>query len=400
MKSQGINSYMLDGIKVIDFSIGASGPFCGRLLADWGAQVLKIEKPGGDITRGWDSCVKGMSSGYLFLNRNKECLTLNLKKPQAREIVYELVKDADVVLENFTPGTVNDIGIDYSTIRKFNPRIVYCHISGYGQDGPYKDERAFDLLMQGETGLIMMTGSPEAPAKISLSICDLMAGTYAALGIMTALYNRAVTPSGEGSELEVTMFDAVLSMLGYFPHFYWHRGELPVRAGMKHHLLTPYGPYLAKDGKYISIACLSQEHWRKFCDQVIDRPDLPKLPEYENNEKRVENREKLESIVGEELKKKDRDEWLERLRAAEIPCGRVNNLDEVLTHPQLKHRGLIRPIETPNGEVNEIDNPIRFTGHTSRMDFVAGLGEHTTKILTELGLSGEEIEALRKQSVI
>ena len=400
MKPQGMNSYMLEGIKVLDFSIGASGPFCARLLADWGARVLKIEKPGGEISRGWDTCVNGMSSGYVWLNRNKECLTLNLKNPKGREIVHKLAKEADVVLENFTPGTVNDIGIDYPTIRKINPRIIYCHISGYGQDGPYRDERAFDLMMQGETGLILMTGSPDAPAKISLSLCDLTAGNYAALGIVTALYKRAVTPSGEGSELEVTLFDAVLSMLGYFPHFYWHRGELPARVGMKHHLLTPYGPYLARDGKFINLACLSEAHWRKFCIQVIERPDLPEIPEFENNEKRVKNREELESIIGEELKKRDRDDWLQRLRAAEIPCGRVNDLAEVLAHPQLKHRGLVRPIETPHGKVNEFDNPIRFSGYTSRMDFVAGLGEHTTKILTELGLSDEEIEALREQSVI
>lgn len=391
---------MLEGIKILDFSIGVSGPFCTRLLADWGAQVLKIEKPGGDVSREWDSVVSGMSSGYVWVNRNKESITLNLKNPRAREIIYKLVEDADVVIENFTPGTVYDLGIDYETLRKINPRLIYCHISGYGQDGPYKDEKAYDLLMQGESGIILMTGSPDAPAKVPLSICDLTSGMYAALGITMALYNRAAAPSGEGQELEVTMFDSMLSLLGYFPHFYWHRGELPVRVGMKHHLLTPYGPYLAKDGKYISFACLSQEHWRRFCNQVIERPDLPGKPEFENNEKRIANREELERVVGEELLKRNRDEWLERLRAVGIPCGRVNDMEEVLNHPQLVHRGLVRTIDTLHGRVNEIDNPIRFSGHTSKMHYVPELGEHTAKILAELGFSDEQIKELRTQSVV
>lgn len=391
---------MLKGIKVLDFTIGVSGPWCTRLLADWGAQVLKIEKPGGEVSREWDSVVHGMSSGYVWVNRNKESMVLNLKKQQAKEIVYRLVEDADVVIENFTPGTVNDLGIDYNTLRKINPRIIYCHISGYGQDGPYRDERAYDLLMQGETGLILMTGDSDSPAKIPLSICDLTAGMYAALGIALALYERATTPSGEGQELDVTMFDSILSLLGYFPHFYWHRGELPTRVGMKHHLLTPYGPYLARDGKYINFACLSQEHWRKFCNQVIERPELPEKPEYANNEKRIANRVELEKVVAEELMKRDRDEWLKRLREAGIPCGCVNDLAEVLNHPQLVHRGLIRTIDTLHGKVKEIDNPIRFSRYTSRMDYVAGLGEHTVKILAGLGFSEEKIEELRQQSVI
>ncbi len=392
---------MLEGIKILDFSIGISGPYCTRLLADWGARVLKIERPGGgDVSREWDSVVHGMSSGYVWVNRNKESITLNLKNQRAREIVYKLVEDADIVVENFTPGTVNDLGIDYETLCKINPHLIYCHISGYGQDGPYKDEKAYDLLMQGESGIILMNGSPEAPAKVPLSICDLTSGMFAALGIMMALYNRTTKPSKQGQELEVTMFDSMVSLLGYFPHFYWYRGELPVRVGMKHHLLTPYGPYLAKDGKYISYACLSQDHWRKFCYHVIERPELPEMPEFENNEKRLANREELEKIVAGELLKRNRDEWLERLRAVGIPCGRVNDLEEVLTHPQLIHRGLVRNLDTPYGEAKEIDNPIRFSGHTSKMDYVPELGEHTAKILAELGFSEDQISELRAKLVI
>lgn len=391
---------MLTGIKVVDFSAGASGPFCARLLADWGARVIKVEKPGGDLTREWDSVVNGLSSGYVWLNRNKESLTLNLKDRRGKEIIYQMIRDADVVLENFTPGTVRDLAIDYETLRAINPRIIYCHISGYGQDGPFRDEKAFDLLMQGEAGLIMMNGTPEHMAKIPLSICDLTAGMYAALAISMALYRREVDPALEGEELGVTMFDSMLSWLGYFPHFYWHRGQLPERVGTRHHLLTPYGPYKSRDGKYASLAVLSNDYWRRFCGEVIERPDLLDSPKFENNEKRIANRDELEAIVAQEFLKRDRDDWLDRLRAVGIPCGRVNSLDEVLNHPQAQWSGIIKEIDTPRGRVKEIDNPIRSSRHQSRMDYIPGLGEHTERILAGLGLSAGEIEALRAQKVI
>lgn len=399
-QAQATKPRVLEGIKILDFSIGASGPFCTRLLADWGAQVLKIESLNGDLARGWDSVVHGMSSAYIWLNRNKESMTVNLKTKEGIEIIHKLVKDVDVVLENFSPGVVKKLKIDYESLRKINPSMIYCHISGYGQDGPFRDQKAFDLLMQGETGLILMNGSPDAPAKLPLSVCDTTAGTYASLGIAMALYNREKKAPKEGHELEVTMFDSILSLLGYFPHFFWHRGEMPLRVGMKHHLLTPYGPYLAKDKKYISIACLSQEHWKKFCNQVINRPDLPERPEFKDNETRLSNRLELESIIGKELLKRERDDWLKEITSAGIPCGCVNDLSEVLSHPQLVHRGLVRIADTAHGKTKVIDNPIRFSGMDSRVENISELGEHTEKVLLNLGYTEKKINELRLKSVI
>lgn len=384
--------HVLDGFTVVDLSAGASGPFCTRLLADWGARVIKVERPSGDLAREWDTVCKGLSAGFVWLNRNKESVALDLKQPEARQAVERLIARADVVLENQTPGAVDRLGLGYQRARELNPDIVYCHISGYGPTGPYADMKAFDLLMQGETGLLEMTGTPEGMAKIPLSICDLTAGMYAASAIQGALIHRLRT--GEGQDIQVSMFDCMMDWLGYFPYFYWHRGKLPSRVGVKHHLLTPYGPYEAADGQ-ISLAVLSQEHWRLFCTQVIGRPELPGDPRFVDNEARMANRELLEGLLQAVFQTQPRDYWLQRLHQAGIPCGRVNRLDEVLEHPVLQHTGQVKLVPSQRGDLPTMDNPVHWSTAGNRLDNVPELGEHTAQVLSELGYTEGQVAALR-----
>lgn len=376
--------HMLDGLTVLDLSSGASGPFCTRLLADWGARVIKIERPGGDLSREWDTVSGGLSAAFVWLNRNKESVELDLKDPAAVRAVKALIPGADVIIENQMPGAVDRLGLGYEVARQLNPRVVYCHISGYGRSGPYADMKAFDLLMQGETGVLEMTGTPEAMAKVPLSVCDLSTGMYAALAIEAALLHRERT--GEGQEIELSMFDSMMDWLGYYPYFHWHRGQLPTRAGVKHHLLVPYGPYPTGDGKSVNIAVLSQEHWRAFCSRVLEHPELLTNPRFADNEARVANRAALEARIADILAGAGRDDWLQRLRAVGIPCGKVHTLDEVLAHPVLAHTGQVAQLPSRRGPMPTMNNPVRWSTAINRLDNVPELGEHTASVLREVGL--------------
>ena len=322
----------LSGVRVVAFELAAAGPFCSELLADMGADVIKIERPGtGDAIREWDTAVKGLSSGYVWLNRNKRSLTVDAKQESGKQIIHRSVEKADVFLENFAPGVTDRLGLGYEELRSINSRLVYCSISGYGQDGPYRDRKAFDLLIQGEAGLIATTGHPDAPAKVGPPIADLAAGTHAALGIVMALYQRERT--GHGQYLDVSMFDSLLSWLGYFPHHYWHRGELPTRVGMRHHYMTPYGPFMARDGKYVSVAVASPRDWEIFCREVLKRADLWEDAKYKTAELRRDNRVELEATVEAAFLRQDSAEWMELLDSAGLPYGEVRGIDEVLAHP-------------------------------------------------------------------
>lgn len=381
--------HLLENITIVDLSAGASGPFCTRLLADWGARVIKIERPGGDMSREWDEVCDGMSAAFVWLNRNKESVVLDLKRPSAAEAIKALIARADVVLENQAPGAVDRLGLGYEVAREIKQDIIYCHISGYGRTGPYSDMKAFDLLMQGETGLLEMTGSPDSMAKVPLSLCDLSSGMYAALAIQAALLNREHT--GEGQEIEVSMFGSMMDWLGYYPYFFWHRGSSPKPAGVKHHLLVPYGPYRTGDGKAVNIAVLSQAHWCAFCNQVIERPELLADQRFTDNEARVVNRDLLEALLSDVLSKHGRDEWMQRLKAAGIPCGKVNTLEEVLSHPALQHSGQIRQLPSRSGFMPTMDNPVRWSSRTNRLDKAPELGEHTASVLREVGYTTEQV---------
>ena len=389
----------LAGIRVVAFEQAAAAPFTSELLADMGADVIKIERPRtGDPIREWDSAVKGLSSGYVWLNRNKRSVTVDAKQEAGIELIRRLVEGADVFLENFAPGVVERLGLGSSELEALNTRLVYCSVSGYGQNGPYRDRKAFDLLIQGEAGLIATTGHPNSPAKVGPPVADLTTGMYAALGIVTALYQRERT--GRGQLIDVSMFDSLLSWLGYFPHHFWHRGELPKRMGMRHNYMTPYGPFMARDGKYVSVAVASPRDWELFCKAVMDRPDLWENPDYETSELRRTNRDELEKVVEEVFLQRDSTEWMERLESAELPFGEVRGIDEVLAHPQVAARGMVREVASPAGDVPVIANPINMSDSRARYDRVPGLGEDTDDVLSELGYRPAEIDELRAAGII
>jgi itaconate CoA-transferase len=392
-------SRALDGVKILAFEQVLSGPFATCLLADMGAEVIKIERPGvGDVIRSWDSVVKGLSSGYVWLNRNKRSLTVDVKKDQGREILLRLAKKADIFFENYAPGVTARLGLGYERLSELNSRLIYCSLSGYGQDGPYRDVKAYDLLIQGEGGIIATTGYPDKPARAGIAIADIASGMYAAIGILLALYQREKT--GEGQLIDVSMLDAIVSWLGYFPHHYWHAGEEPVRVGMRHHYVTPYGPYLAGDGEYVNLAVARASDWEVFCRKVIEKPELLSDPRFATVEARRKNRGLLEETIETIFLEKDHRHWLEQLKKAELPHGIVRGIAQVLAHPQVVARQLIREAESPVGKVPVIANPLKMSRSQARYDPIPSLGGDSDAILRDAGYASSEIEALRRDKVI
>jgi crotonobetainyl-CoA:carnitine CoA-transferase CaiB-like acyl-CoA transferase len=389
----------LSGLKILAFEQAAAGPFATHLLADMGAEVIKIERPGqGDVIRGWDRAVHGLSSGYVWLNRRKRSVTLDARQPAGRDILHRLADRADVFLTNFAPGVADRLGLGYDELSARNGRLIYCAVTGYGLDGPYRDVKAYDLLIQGEAGILATTGYPEAPAKVSVPISDIAAGMYAALGIALALYQREHT--GEGQMIDVSMFEATLSWLGYFPHHYWHQGEEPERVGMHHHFNVPYGPYLAGDGELVNLSVSSAHDWDVFCRQVIERPDLLDIERFADGPGRRANRVELERLVEEILAERDSQEWLDRLKAAQLPYGRVRGIAQVLAHPQIAARRLIREIDSEVGRIPTIESALRLSGSPIADGPLPSLGGDTDAVLREADYSAEEIAALRRDGVI
>jgi len=389
----------LDGVRIVAFEQVLSGPFSTLLLGDMGAEIIKIEKPGtGDLIRHWDNAVRGLSSGYVWLNRNKRSLSLDVKRDEGRKIVHALAKKADVFFENATPGVAERLELGYGRLSALNPRLIYCSLSGYGQDGPYRDVKAYDLLIQGEGGIIATTGYPDRPAKASIAIVDIAAGMYAALGISLALYQREKT--GRGQAIDISMFEAIVSWLGYFPHHYWHRGEEPERLGMRHHYVTPYGPYLAGDGRYVNLAVATSQDWEVFCREVIERPDLLSDPRFATVEARRQNRAVLEETIEKAFLECDHGVWLERLKAANLPHGEVRGIAQVLAHPQALARQFIREVDSPVGPVPAVGTPLRLSDSPPRYERVPDLGGDTDAILQELGYGLDDIAQLRRDKVI
>jgi crotonobetainyl-CoA:carnitine CoA-transferase CaiB-like acyl-CoA transferase len=389
----------LGGVRVLALEASVSAPFCSRMLGDMGAEIIKVERPGvGDLIRGWDSAVKGLSSGYVWLSGNKKSVTVDIKKKAGLEIVRKLAERSDVLLENFAPGVAERLGVGAEEMLKLNPRLIYCSISGYGQDGPYRDVKAYDLLIQGESGIIATTGYPDKPAKVSVPISDLASAMYAALGIVLALYQRERT--GRGQVIDISMLESIVSWLGYFPHHYWHRGEEPARVGMRHHYVTPYGPYLAGDGVYFSLAVATAQDWEVFCQKVIEKADLLEDPRFATVEARRKNRDILEDLIEKIFLERNHDEWLRRLKAAELPHGEVRGIGQVLSHPQIIARRMIREIESPVGTVPTVGSPLNLSDSPARFNRIPSLGEDTEPILKELGYTEAQVEQLRRDGVI
>lgn len=388
----------LEGVRVVSLGVSISGPVGLRHLADFGAEVLKVEAPGtGDMVRNWDSEVFGEGAVHFWVNPNKKSVTLNLKDARGKKILREMIEGADVFLENFSPGAVGRLGFAYGDVRKMKPDIIYIHASGYGQDGPYRDMKAFDGLIQAEAGVMEMTGAPESPAKMAHSICDGVTGLFVALGAMMALRHRGRT--GQGQELDVSMFDCMVSMQGYF-HFLYHlHGKKPRRVGVEHHFLAPYGAYPAKGGKLIGVACASENTWRLFAG-ALGHPEWVDDPRFATNEKRYANREALLARVLPILAGREREEWRRIFVEAGVPCGAVNDLGEVCDHPQTAHREIFPEVEGEYGSLRMCRFPVKFSGVTPRLEHPPGLGAHTEETLAALGYSSEETAALRRDGVI
>jgi itaconate CoA-transferase len=394
-----IGSPALKGIRVVAFEQVLAGPFCTGILADMGADVIKVERPGvGDLIRHWDTAVRGLSSGYVWLNRNKQSLTIDVKQAKGREILHRLVRTSDVFFENYAPGVADRCDLGYEKLKSLNSRLIYCSLSGYGQDGPYRDVKAYDLLIQGEGGIIATTGYPDAPARAGISLADIASGMYAALGITLALFQRE--KSGQGQFIDISMFESIVSWLGYFPHHYWHRGEEPQRVGMRHHYVTPYGPYLARNGKYVNLAVATPKDWEVFCKEVIQRPGLLEDPRFATVEERRKNRAVLEEEIEKIFLERDHTDWLARLKKAQMPYGEIRGIAEVLAHPQALARQLIREVESPVGKVPVIANPLRLSASPARYDRIPELGAHTEPILRELGYDDGVIDTLKREQVI
>ena len=377
---------LLRGTRVLAFENGLAGPLATRLLADLGADVVKVERPGGgDVTRAWDTIAAGLSSGFVWMNRGKRSVALDVKDPDARPAVERLVERSDVVLVNYVPGWAERVALDEPAVRALRGDVVDVEITGYGPDGPYAKKNAYDLVMQGETGLLAVTGTPDAPARVGVSVCDVGAGSYAAVATLAALARRAET--GEGARVSVSLFDTMVDWLGYFPHLWWHRGEQPERTGMRHPLFCPYGPFPAADGRLFGLAVLSADHWRVLCEDVLGQPAFLSDERYAANEGRVAHRAELEPLLEEAFAARPAAEWLARLEAARIPCGAVNDVRDVVEHPQLAHNRLVVEVDSPAGPIPVVGSPFLVDGERPPSGGVPALGQHTAEILAELGIA-------------
>ena len=386
----------LAGFTVLDFTRVLSGPYCTMLLADMGARVIKIEQPGrGDDTRAWGPPFVGSESAYfLSVNRNKESLALDLKKPGARGVIDRLLERADVVVENFRPGTMDRLGFGYAAVHSRHPRIVYCSISGFGQNGPRRDEAGYDAVVQAEGGLMSITGEAAGPPfRLGVAIADIVSGMFAAQGVTLALLARERT--GSGQQVDIGMLDTTAALLTYQAAIFFATGVPPSRMGNRHPTIVPYETFEARDGDFV-LAVGNDEQWRRFCD-AIGQPSLGADERFATNRRRVENYAALRPILAEWLSVKPRDEWIATFKAAGVPCGAVRDVGEVLGDPQINARRMVEAVEHVSlGQVQVLGVPIKLSGTPGVIRSAPPtLGQHTDQILrTELGLTDAEIAAL------
>ena len=389
----------LDGIKVITLEHAIAAPFCTRQLADMGARVIKVERPGsGDFARGYDARVHGLASHFVWVNRSKESLTLDVKHADASKILDALVADADVLVQNLAPGAAERLGLGYAALSERYPRLIVCDISGYGADGPYRDKKAYDLLIQSESGFLSITGSPGAPAKAGCSIADIAAGMHAYASILNALLLRGRT--GKGCRIDVSMLESMVEWMGY-PLYYAIDGQSPpALSGAAHATIYPYGPFPAGDGKTVMLGLQNEREWKLFCEQVLEDPALADDPRFDANPKRSAAREELHAVIVAAFSTLSAADVIARLDRAGIANAQMNTLDDVWAHPQLQARERWRTVGTSAGEVPALLPPGVPNTVDPRMDAVPALGEHTAAILGELGYSSAQIDALRAAGAI
>src|SRR3954469_1286882 len=389
----------LDGVTGVALEHVIAGPFCTRQLADLGARIIKIERPGvGDPARAYDDRVRGMSSHFVWTNRSKESITLDLKHEAAREIVHKLLANADVLVQNLAPGAAARMGFSYDALKDRYPRLIVCDISGYGADGPYRDKKAYDLLIQSESGLLSVTGTPDTPSKAGCSIVDIASGMYAYTNILAALIQRGRT--GTGSRIDVSMLESMAEWMS-FPLYYAYDGAAPpVRAGASHATIYPYGPFPAGDGKVVMLGLQNEREWTAFCETVLRQPGLAREERFSNNAKRSDARDVLRKIIVDVFASMTAEEVVARLDEGQIGNARMNDMREVWEHAQLSARDRWRDVDTPVGKIKAMLPPGMPESFQPRMDAIPGIGEHTDAILTQLGYDKTAIAGLRAGGVI
>lgn len=389
----------LDGLLVVSVEQAIAAPFASRQLADLGARVIKVERPGvGDFARAYDHTVKGLASHFVWTNRSKESLTLDLKRPEALDVLRRLVSRADVYLHNLAPGAMGRLGFGSASLRDAHPRLVICEISGYGASGPYRDKKAYDLLVQSEAGLVSITGTADTPSKVGISVADIAAGMYAFSSILAALLRRAKT--GRGALLDISMFDALAEWMGY-PAYYSGYGGAPLpRTGARHAAIAPYGPYVAGDGHVVYLGLQNEREWARFCADVLDQAALATDPRFASNALRVEHHDALEPIIVRAFAGRSAQQVVDRLESAQIANARMRTVGEFLEHPQLAARGKWREVDSPVGPLRALLPPFGFDDAEPKMGRIPTVGEHTDSILTELGFDSDTIAAWRRSGIV
>jgi itaconate CoA-transferase len=388
----------LAGITVVSLEQAVAAPFATRQLADLGARVIKIERPDvGDFARGYDAAVRGQSSHFVWLNRSKESLTLDLKRAEAKTILGRLLEKADIFLQNLAPGATERLGFATPDLRKKYPRLIICNLSGYGSSGPYRDKKAYDMLIQAETGLISITGTEETPCKVGISAADIACGMYAYSGILTALLVRAKT--GEGVSLETSLLDSLGEWMSYAA-YYTFSGSAPARTGANHATIAPYGPVMSGDNKVVCLGLQNEREWKRFCEVVLENPQLCADPRFDSNARRVQNRPQLNQVIEEVFRKLTAAEIIARLETAQIANARMNTVQEFMEHPQLKARRRWSTVGSPAGPLPALLPPVTMENVETVMNEVPSLGQHTSAILAELGFDSETIGSWRREKMI
>ena len=389
----------LDGITVVSLEHAIAAPFCTRQLADLGARVIKVERPGsGDFARAYDKQVKGLSSHFVWVNRSKESLTLDLKQPAALAALKTLLKTADVLVQNLAPGAAARMGLTADLLQKENPKLILCDISGYGNNGPYRDKKAYDLLIQSEAGFLSVTGTPETPSKAGNSIADIAAGMYAYTNILAALLQRGKT--GKGSVIDISMLESLGEWMS-FPMYYAYEGaEPPPRNGASHATIYPYGPFKAGDGGTVMLGLQNEREWTQFCEVVLEKSALAQDERFDKNFKRNEKRVELLAIIDQCFKTLSTEQLIARLEKAQIANARLNDMHGLWKHEQLQARNRWAQVDTPAGSIPALLPPGLNNSYEYRMDAIPAVGQHTESILQEIGLNDSNIAEMRASGAI
>ena len=389
----------LTGITVVSLEHAIAAPFCTRQLADLGACVIKVERPGtGDFARAYDTRVKGLSSHFVWTNRSKESLTLDLKQPSALALLLQLLPKFDVLVQNLAPGAAARMGLSFDALSQEHPRLIVCDISGYGEDGPYRDKKAYDLLIQSEAGFLSVTSTPQEPSKAGNSVADIAAAMYACSSILSALLLRGKT--GQGSHIDVSMLESLAEWMGYRLYYAFDGAVPPPRSAASHASIYPYGPFQAGDGETVMLGLQNEREWKAFCEGVLQNATLASDPRFDSNARRNEHREALQAIILDAFGKLTTDQVLVRLDHAQIANARMNDMAGVWSHPQLQARHRWQTVGSPVGDIPALLPPARSNAFDYRMDPIPALGQHTEVILRDLGQADEAIAALRAAGAI